>query len=271
MIVLRCAVENSFGVALDGGQGRAEFVRDVGDEIAPGFFHTLGLGEIAQHSHCSAPRHGSRGDVKGPAGDDGDRTGRGHGVFLGSSLNGGQKVGVANAVNDGRVQTVRRWEKTVHAAICPLDAAVGADRDHGILHAIQQSFEFALTGLHAREAFFQTASSLVESGRYLPDFVAGRGGDPGGKVSARNTLGKSHNPAQAPGDVLGSRGCHNHGKQERGQRSPTQRSHNRVAGGLDLRERIGESYRASGDRSGHIQERNANREAGALVYSEFTA
>ena len=64
-------VEESFGVSLNGSQGSAEFVRDVGNEIAASFFDALGFGEIAEHGDGAAIGQGSGGDVEGAAGNDG--------------------------------------------------------------------------------------------------------------------------------------------------------------------------------------------------------
>jgi hypothetical protein len=44
VIVGERAVEQGLGVSLDGSKGSAQFVRDVGDEIAARFFHALGFG-----------------------------------------------------------------------------------------------------------------------------------------------------------------------------------------------------------------------------------
>ena len=56
--VFRSAVEQGFRVALNRSERRAQFVGNVGDEIAAGFFHALGFGEIAEHGDRAAVRAG---------------------------------------------------------------------------------------------------------------------------------------------------------------------------------------------------------------------
>jgi len=47
--VVRSGVEQGFGIALDRSERGAQFVGNVGDEIAAGFFDALGFGKIAKH------------------------------------------------------------------------------------------------------------------------------------------------------------------------------------------------------------------------------
>ena len=63
-------VEQSFGVSLNRREWRAEFVGDVGDEIAAGFFDALGFGQVAEDGDGAAIGQGRGGDVEGAAGDD---------------------------------------------------------------------------------------------------------------------------------------------------------------------------------------------------------
>ena len=48
------SVEQGFGVSLNRSQRSAQFVGDVGDEIAAGFFDALGFGEVAEHGDGAA-------------------------------------------------------------------------------------------------------------------------------------------------------------------------------------------------------------------------
>src|SRR5213075_2240708 len=90
MIAFGRSVEQGFGVALNGGQWRAQFVRNVGDEIAARLLHALGLGKIAQDSNRSSSRHRRCRHVEGAAGDDRVGTRRSDRMVLHSSLDGGK-------------------------------------------------------------------------------------------------------------------------------------------------------------------------------------
>ena len=46
--------EQRFSVAADRGQGRAQFVGDIGDKIAPRFFHALNFRDVMQHADHAA-------------------------------------------------------------------------------------------------------------------------------------------------------------------------------------------------------------------------
>ena len=70
------SVEQGFGVSLNGGQRGAEFVGDVGDKVATGFFDAFGFGEIAEDGNGAAIGQRSGGDVEGAAGNDGSGAGR---------------------------------------------------------------------------------------------------------------------------------------------------------------------------------------------------
>jgi hypothetical protein len=49
--VLERAAEQRFGEALDGGERRLEFVRDIGDEILADAFEAAELGDVVKHDH----------------------------------------------------------------------------------------------------------------------------------------------------------------------------------------------------------------------------
>ena len=57
-------VEQRFRVALDRGQRRAQFVRHVGDEIAPHLIGFPQLGDVVQHQHGAATGGGHRRDAR---------------------------------------------------------------------------------------------------------------------------------------------------------------------------------------------------------------
>ncbi len=49
-------VQQRFGVALDGGERRAQLVRDVGHEVAANLVGALEVGDVVHHEHRAAPR-----------------------------------------------------------------------------------------------------------------------------------------------------------------------------------------------------------------------
>ena len=65
VVVVRRAVQQGFGVALDGSQRRAQFVRDIGNEVATGLLHPFGLGKVAQDRHGAAAGHRRGGHIEG--------------------------------------------------------------------------------------------------------------------------------------------------------------------------------------------------------------
>ena len=108
-------------------------------------------------------------------------------------LNRGQKIRVANAVDQRRIQPRSAVQQPVHAAIGPLHASVDIDRNHRVLHAVEQRFQFALAGLHARKAFFDAARRLIQRRRHLADLVRRSGRDsavrsPAATRSANSTI-----------------------------------------------------------------------------------
>ena len=97
-------VEQSFGVSLNGSERSAEFVGDVGDEIAAGFFDALGLGEIAEHGDGAAIGQRRGGDIEGAAGNDGGGAGGFDFFGGGGGFDGGEEIGIADGLDDGRVE-----------------------------------------------------------------------------------------------------------------------------------------------------------------------
>ena len=69
---LHLVFEEGLDVAGDRGERSAEFVGDVGDEIAAGFFGALDFGDVMEDGDGSAIGRGRGADFKGAARDDGD-------------------------------------------------------------------------------------------------------------------------------------------------------------------------------------------------------
>jgi uncharacterized protein YgbK (DUF1537 family) len=141
-------------------------------------------------------------------------------MVAGGFLNGGQKVRVADAVDQRGIQARRALEQAGHAAIGPLHPAIGANGNDRILHAVEEGLEFALAGLHAGEAFLNLARGHVESGRHLADLIGGGGSDSGGEVARSDAFGKGHDTSQTPANILRGRGSDDEGDDKRSERAP---------------------------------------------------
>src|SRR5580700_6487286 len=104
IVIFGAEVEQGFGVSLNRGLGRAEFVGNVGDEIAAGFFDALGFGQIAEHGDGAAIGQGCGGNVVGAAGN--DRRGAGGLDLLGGGggFDGGEEIGIADGFLDRSVE-----------------------------------------------------------------------------------------------------------------------------------------------------------------------
>ncbi len=62
------------------------------------------------------------------------------GLYLfcgGRSFDGGQEIWIANGFDDGSIEARVLRNEAIHGLVGPLDQAVGADGDDGVLHAVQ--------------------------------------------------------------------------------------------------------------------------------------
>ena len=173
VIVVRRAVEQSFGVALDGSQRSAQFVRDVGDEVAAGLFHALGFGEVAQHSHGAAAGHGRGGHIESAARQDGSGAGGAHASRFAGIADGTQEIGVADGLHHGErsggvccgTSLSMLW-----LAHCTRSSAPTAMTASCMLLSRVSSWRWLVS--QRGEAVLQMAGGLVERGGHLADFVA---------------------------------------------------------------------------------------------------
>src|SRR5580765_7023031 len=99
MSVFLRAVEQSFGVALDGRQRGAQLVRNVGDKIAAGFFHAFSLSEVAEDGDGAAAGHWRSGYVEGSAWENGRRPGGGYFAQLTGLMHRRQEIGVTDGLD----------------------------------------------------------------------------------------------------------------------------------------------------------------------------
>ena len=144
---------------------------NVGNKIAAGFVDTLGFGEIAEHGDSAAIGQGRGGDIEGAAGTmDVARV-----VFtcfvLVAPLTAARKSGSRMVSTTGAFRRVVLRDKTIHGLIRPLHQPVGANRDHRVLHAIEQSFELALAGTHGGKTAFDLAGGFVDGSGDAANFI----------------------------------------------------------------------------------------------------
>ena len=240
-------------------------MRDIGDKIAARFFHALGFGEIVQHDDGAASGHGGGSDVENTARCNGIGARRRNHVAVRGFLHCRQEIGIAHAIDERRIQPRRAQQKAVHAAIRPLHTPVGSNGDHGVLHAVEERFEFILAGLQAVKTLFHAARRLVERGGYLAHFIFGSGRNSGRQIAGGDALGKAHDSFQPPSGVLRGRRRDKNGDPKSRERAPEQRSRQRPIGDFDFGQRIGEAHGSPRNRRGHIQERHGQCVALAFV------
>ena len=57
-------LDQGLDVTLNGGERGAQFVADVGDKLAAGFFRGIDAGDVVKHGQRSAGRHGNGMDLE---------------------------------------------------------------------------------------------------------------------------------------------------------------------------------------------------------------
>ena len=167
-------------------------MRNVGDKIAASFLDPLRLGEIAKHGDGASAGQRSSGHVESAAGNDGRSTRSLDLPGIGCGLDGGEEVGVANGFNHRSIQTSALRNEAVHGLVRPLHEAVGADGNDRVLHAVEQSFELMLAGVHGGECALDPAGRLIDSSGDEADLVERGIRYPGLEVSVSDASGDIH-------------------------------------------------------------------------------
>ena len=263
-------VEQSFGVSLNRGERRAEFVRDVGDEIAARFFDALSLGEITKHGDDAPVGQGGCGYVEGPAGNDGGGA-RGLDLFCGGrGLDGGEEVRIPNRLNHGRIEASSLRDKAVHGLIGPLHQAIGADGDDGVLHAIEQSLELALAGADGGKATLDLSGGFVDSGGHPANFVDGMILETGPQIAALDAGGHVDDAFEATGGPDGSQGRDDQRDQKGQSGSPEHTAADLGLNRFDVGKWVGEAHGATRNGGGHVEKRDPQRRAATFVGARLT-
>src|ERR1700733_16092121 len=213
--ILGTGVEQGFRIALDGREGRAQFVGNVGDEVAASFLHPLGLGEIAEHGDGASTGQGRGGHVEGAAGNNGSGAGGLDFVSAGSLLDAGEETRMGNGFDDGLLQASTLRNQAVHGAIGPLHEAVVTDRDDGILHAVEQGFELPLAGDDGGETLFDAARGFVDGPGDAANFVLRSFQDARLKITIGDAAGNVDDALQTASRPLGGDGGHEEREKKR--------------------------------------------------------
>ncbi len=82
----------------------------------------------------------------------------------------GQKIGIPHRFDHGRVQAGALRNESIHRLVGPADDPVGANGDHGVLHAVEQSLELPLAGLNSSETTLNLLRGLVDCGGHAHQF-----------------------------------------------------------------------------------------------------
>lgn len=216
------AVDEGFDVAFDEGEGGAEFVGDIGDELAAGAFEFLEAGDVVEDEDDEAM---ARVAVAGGGGVDLEDAGMGavefefvaEGLaFEAGALGEFLEFMAAEGLDEGAAaHVVGKGEDLLEGTVDPLDTGVGAEDEESLDHAIEGG------GLAGAVAFEFVAEMALE--------FAGAGGVAIG-------LEPGAVPAPSPPGMAGDEG----GGQGEGDRGPH--------GGLGGAGRAGISPRRSGTR-----------------------
>ena len=113
------AVQQGFGITLNGSQRRAQLVRYVGDEIAAGLLDAFGFGLVAQHRHRAASGQGSRSHIEGAARKNRSRPRGQYSCSCAGSADGAQKIRIANRLHHRRIPPGSLRNQPVHASDWP--------------------------------------------------------------------------------------------------------------------------------------------------------
>ena len=158
-------------------------MRDVGDEIAPGFFHPLDLRLVVQHGDSASARHGSGGQIEDAPGENLGGARRGHVAGVQSVLYGAQNLRVARRLHQRFSQAYPAGQQAFHALIRPQDAPIRGHGDDRLLHGVQQRLQGLAAVLQGTESVFQLAGGLIEGRRHVRDFVGRIFLDSGGQIA----------------------------------------------------------------------------------------
>ena len=146
-------------------------MRDVGNEIAPGFFHPLNFRLIMEHGNRTASGHRRSGNVEHTPRENLGGIRHGHVTLVQRVLHRRQDLGVTQRLHQRRSQTQSAGQQAFHALVGPQHASVRRNRNHSFLHRVQQSFQRLAAVLKSAESVLQLARCLIERRGDVRNFV----------------------------------------------------------------------------------------------------
>ena len=274
--VVHGAVEQRLDEALDRRDGRAQFVRGVGDEIAADLFQFLQLGHVVQHQQharlaaAGVGKHGAV-DVQDAlvvaAEHDLAFAGllRGqHGVDQAVELAAADQFGKRPALGPGRVDVDQPGRRLVDAD----DAVFGVEGQDALDHAGEDGLALVALPDDGAELVVQFGGHVVERLGQGADLQRIGHRQAVGQVAAGEALGALLEFFQGPGDAAGMQQAH--GRQQPGhQQAPNADVHEDAGEGLvdggqaDRRPHHAEGLAVLAAGHGHVAERLLDGRAGA--------
>ena len=168
-------VRQGIGVAADGGERRAQFVRDIGDEITPDLVGASEVGDVVQHHdhalagtrHRPEPRHEVACDVAMRGELDGQRP-----ATVEDAPNRGRHLGLAQRLDVRAAQRIA--VEAQHAAggvVDELQVAVAVADEHAFDHAGQDGVHAGAVARQRDDAPFLLVDGDVERAGGDAEFV----------------------------------------------------------------------------------------------------
>ena len=168
-------VQQRFGVALDGGERRAQLVRDVGHEVAANLVGALEVGDVVHHEHRAAPRrfHGRHAGHQRAGGVARE------GQLQAVGLLAGQRAAdvfhdarVADGLHVGMVErALLELEDAPGGVVHQLQASLLVDHEHAFHHAGEDGLHPGAVARQAVEAAAQLLHGLVHAAHHLAQVV----------------------------------------------------------------------------------------------------
>ena len=145
-------LDEGFNVALDGGERSAEFVADVGDEVAAGFLGGFDAGDVVEDDERAAAGQGGGIDLKDAALGKGTGPAKADFSVVQSAAHAGQDFRVADKVDQRAAGVDLRADDALHDGIGPSHQALRGDGDDAFLHGVEHGGQFLAAALDLSEA-----------------------------------------------------------------------------------------------------------------------
>ena len=117
-------------------------------------------------------------------------------------VNQAQQIRIANGAYQRRSDRDRTCRQRFHCAIEPGYFAIGRDREHRVIHAVEQGLELLPAALQGAKVDFQLARRFIESCGQHRDFIAPRLRQARSQMASGDFLRERHHLAQSPRNAL---------------------------------------------------------------------